>query len=144
MKRLRSLGLLLLLATVAATSASAAEHEEEGPEAAALAAARAWLEGIDAGEYGESWDEACEYFRGAVTRETWESTLDGVREPLGETTSREVRSKQHTTSLPGAPDGEYVVLQFDAVFEHKAAAIETVTMMREEDGAWRTAGYFIK
>jgi hypothetical protein len=42
------------------------------------------------------------------------------------------------------PDGEYVVFQFNTSFEQKAAAVETVTAMREKDGTWHVAGYFIK
>jgi len=45
---------------------------------------------------------------------------------------------------PGAPDGEYVVLQYHASCEHKAAAVETVTATREPDGAWRVVGYFVR
>jgi hypothetical protein len=45
--------------------------------------------------------------------------------------------------LPGAPEGEYVVIQYETQFEHKAGAIETVTPLREKDGSWRVSGYFI-
>ncbi len=48
------------------------------------------------------------------------------------------------SSLPGAPDGNYVVIQFKTTFEHKAQAVETVTPMLENDGVWRVTGYFIK
>ena len=48
------------------------------------------------------------------------------------------------TELPGAPDGEYVVFQFDTQFERKRAAVETVTPMRDPDGSWRVSGYFIR
>jgi hypothetical protein len=47
-------------------------------------------------------------------------------------------------SLPGAPDGEYVVIQFATSFENKKSAIETVTPMLDSDGEWRVSGYFIK
>ena len=50
----------------------------------------------------------------------------------------------YKTSVPGAPDGEYVVIQFQTIFEHKASAIETVTPSKEKDGAWRVSGYYIK
>jgi hypothetical protein len=46
--------------------------------------------------------------------------------------------------IPGAPDGEDVILQLNTVFEEKAQAIETVTAKREPDGTWKVAGYFIK
>jgi hypothetical protein len=112
--------------------------------AMALAAADAWLQGIDAGRYAESWDEAAALFRGAVTQEQWEQALRGVRGPLGKLASRKVRSAHCARSLPGAPDGEYVVIQYDAAYENKREAVETVTPMREKDGAWRVSGYFVK
>ena len=37
-----------------------------------------------------------------------------------------------------------MVIQFDAQFENKAAAIETVTPMKDKDGTWRVSGYYIK
>jgi hypothetical protein len=46
--------------------------------------------------------------------------------------------------LPGAPDGEYVVIHFHTVFANKADAIETVTPMRGRDGRWRVSGYFVR
>jgi hypothetical protein len=47
-------------------------------------------------------------------------------------------------SLPGAPDGQYVVIKYDTTFANKAAAVETVTPMREADGSWKVSGYFVK
>jgi hypothetical protein len=46
--------------------------------------------------------------------------------------------------LPGAPDGKYVVVQFDTSFQRKKSALETVTPMMEKDGKWRVSGYYIK
>ncbi len=39
--------------------------------------------------------------------------------------------KKHSTSLPGAPDGEYVVIEFITSFSNKKSAIETVTPKME-------------
>ena len=47
-------------------------------------------------------------------------------------------------SLPGAPDGKYVVIQYDTVFENKSSAVETIIPMADPDGAWRVSGYFIR
>lgn len=55
-----------------------------------------------------------------------------------------MKSARYRTSVPGAPDGEYVVVQFKTSFDKKAKAIETVTPMKDPDGQWRVAGYFIK
>ncbi len=116
----------------------------KGPEDAAQAAAESWLKLVDAGQFGESWDGAAAVFRGAVAREQWVQAASGARGPLGGLVSRKISSRQYTEQLPGAPDGRYVILQFDAVFENKASAVETVTPMLDEDGVWRVSGYFIK
>jgi hypothetical protein len=70
--------------------------------------------------------------------------MQAFRKPLGRTISRKLKNKTYATSLPGAPDGEYVVIQYQTRFEHKASAIETITPMLDEDGKWRVSGYFIK
>ena len=40
--------------------------------------------------------------------------------------------------------GEYVVIQFNTVFDNKQSAVETVTSVLDKDGKWKVAGYFIK
>jgi hypothetical protein len=110
----------------------------------AQVAAEVWLGLVDAGRYGDSWDEAAALFRGAITRDQWQASAKGARAPFGANQARALKSATYATSLPGAPDGEYVVLQFEASFEHKKQAIETVTPMKDPDGAWRVSGYFIR
>jgi hypothetical protein len=116
-----------------------------GPnEAAGEAAARTWLATVDAGSYAQSWTDAAAAFKKAVDQPTWQKQLDAVRTPLGKVVSRTVSSRKYTKTVPGAPDGDYVVITFDTVFEKKASAVETVTPMKDPDGTWRVSGYFIK
>ena len=70
--------------------------------------------------------------------------MEGMRKPFGKNLSRQLKSAHYRTSLPGAPDGEYVVVQFKASFENKKSAIETVTPMLDKDGKWRVSGYYMK
>ncbi len=116
------------------------------PDAAteAVSAAEQWLELVDDGKYGGSWDAAADYLRKAVGRDALAKQLQAARKPLGKVKSRKVMSARCVTSLPGAPDGEYVVIQFEAVFENKKHAVETVTPMKGKDGKWRVSGYYIK
>ena len=58
--------------------------------------------------------------------------------------SRAVSKSKYTESLPGAPDGKYVVVEFTTSFEQKKSGAETAIMSLEKDGAWRAVGYFIK
>jgi hypothetical protein len=130
------IGLILSAATVMA--------ERSDKEKTAIASAEKWLKIVDKGKYIESWDEASEYFKQAVTREQWEQAVKAVRQPLGKLIVRKVKSATYTSSLPGAPDGQYVVIQFNTSFENKKAAIETVTPMLDKDSKWRVSGYYIK
>jgi len=114
------------------------------PEAAAETSARTWLGLIDTGEYAKSWDAAAKYFRNSMAQSQWVSRISSVRAPLGALKSRRLMSARFERSLPGAPDGEYVIVQFSSSFEHKAEATETVTPMRDPDGQWRVSGYFIR
>ena len=134
-------GAFLIL--TAALLASFVLPAQPKPEEAAGKSAQAWLALIDKGDYAGSWDEASSFFKKAVTKDQWAQAMNGVRAPLGAVASRKLKSAQQTTSLPGAPQGQYVVMQFDASFANKKAAVETVTFMLDQDGQWRAAGYFI-
>lgn len=125
--------------------AHVAEAKKVNPvEHLATEAAEAWLEMVDAEEYAESWTAAASYFKGAVTQAQWLESASAARQPLGRLVSRSLKSADYMTTLPGAPDGQYVVLQYEAVFKNKQHAIETITPMLDEDGQWRVSGYFIK
>jgi len=113
-------------------------------ETAALSAAENWLATVDAGKYAVSWKEAAAFLKNAVKPEQLELSMKATRQPLGKLISRKMLTKSYKTSLPGAPDGEYVVIQFGTSFENKKTAIETVTPMLDKDGKWRVSGYYIK
>jgi hypothetical protein len=113
-------------------------------EQATVMAAEQWLTLVDAGNYAASWQTAAEYFKGAISQEQWQHALQTIRKPLGATIFRKLKTKTYETSLPGAPDGEYVVIQYETSFQNKKSAIETITPMLDKDGWWRVAGYFIK
>lgn len=129
-----------LLCTLSASPLRAQDsniREAQGPT-------EAWLALVDAQSYAESWDTAAANFRNAVPTEKWQAAVRAVRGPLGDLKSRTLKSAKVTATLPAAPDGEYVVFQFDASFAQKAAAVETVTAVREKDGSWHVGGYFIR
>ncbi|OEU52871.1 MAG: hypothetical protein BA871_13930 [Desulfuromonadales bacterium C00003096] len=113
-------------------------------EKAAITAAEQWLSLVDSGKYGKSWKQAAENFRGSVSKVAWRDSMMAARKSLGRLKSRSVLNSDYKTSLPGAPDGEYVIIQFETSFENKQTAVETVTPMLEKDGSWRVCGYYIK
>ena len=131
----------LLLFVLVSGSALVAQAK---PEQLAQQSADAWLALVDSGKYANSWDEAAQLFKQAVSKAQWQSALQSTRDLLGKLLSRKVKSATYAKTLPGAPDGEYVVIQYDSSFEHKQAAVETVTPTLDKDGKWRVSGYYIK
>ncbi len=140
MRNAAAILILILTLCVGLSDASAGAQSKK----AATSAAETWLSLIDAGNYSGSWKEASAYFRGAVSEQTWTSSLEGVRKPLGKLVSRRIVKAEESNTLPGAPDGQYVVMTFKTAFSQKKSAVETVTFMLDSDQVWRAAGYFIK
>jgi hypothetical protein len=136
---------LALLFVLAAVFASPVTHGQQ-PDAVgnAVDAANRWLALSDANNGAATWDQAAPSFRAAVSKEGWSEALKQARQPFGAIKSRKLVSSEFKHSLPGAPDGEYVVIQYDTQFEHKAHAVETVVPMRDQDGSWKVSGYFVK
>jgi opacity protein-like surface antigen len=139
MKRLFAAVALASLASLATVRAA-----DRDAAADATAAARAWLSVVDAGNYGQSWDEAAEPFKHNITKSQWERAVGSVREQTGAMKTRTLESAEPTHHLPGVPDGDYVVIVYHSSFAKAATATETVTPMRDADGQWRVAAYRVK
>ena len=119
-------------------------YTQQKPEQLAQQSAESWLALVDSGKYAESWQESASLFKAHVSKEDWQKMLHASRDPLGTMLSRKFKAATYTKTLPGAPDGEYVVIQYQSSFEHKQSAVETITPMLDKDGQWRVSGYFIK
>lgn len=136
------LSFVLVLSVSLSAFSQAEDHSKD--EKAAVKAAEKWLQIVDKGSYAESWDGTAEYFKGNMTKDGWDAALKGILPAMGKMQSRELVSSRYLKRMPGAPDGEYVMIRFKTSFENKADAIETVTPQKGEDGKWRVCGYFIK
>ena len=140
MRAFRPVTLCILAVGFAAAPASAQDDKIADAEEAALA----WLAIVDEGDYGGSWDEAARFFKGRVPRSRWQDAARAARGPQGALDSRGVRSSQYETELPGAPEGKYVVVQYDSSFANNRSAIETISLVLDGDRGWRVTGYFIR
>jgi hypothetical protein len=141
-KALPALLLMALVCGLLKSAALAADNTVAIKEAAS--AAKAWLKLVDDGDYANSWKQASTLFQHDVSADSWARRVAGVRDPLGPLISRNLVGAQYATSLPGAPDGQYVVIRYSSSFKNKTSAVETVTPMLSKDGIWRVSGYFIK
>ena len=139
MPRISRLVTGLVLAVGVASGLAQDEAEVE-----ARASANRWLALQDGHQYDETWKQADELLRAAVSQDEWSRKWSVTRGPLGQVKSRGVRSAEYTTAMPGAPEGEDVVAEFDTVFENDQTAVENMVMKKQSDGSWRVAGYRIR
>lgn len=103
-----------------------------------------WLELVDTQQYEKSWDESSPIFRTSVTQAKWVEAMQLVRKPFGEADSRKLEAAQAPASLPGLPDGEYLILTFTTKFSASSlSSTETLSLVKE-DGHYRAIGYFIR
>ena len=130
--------LLLLLILTSVSSYASDEKKRDADQAAGK-----WLALIDGQQYRDSWDQAASLFKLQVSVDHWLQSITAARKPLGNMISRKLISATYATSLPGAPDGEYVVLQYQTTFSYKKSAVETVTPMLD-DNHWRVSGYYVR
>lgn len=139
MKRAFAVVAFASLASLATVSAA-----DPDPTAEATAASREWLSVVDAGQYGQSWDDAAALFKQHVSKSQWERAVGDVRKQTGALKTRAFESAQAAHQLHGVPDGDYVVIVYHSSFAEAPVATETVTPMRDADGHWRVAGYRVK
>jgi hypothetical protein len=111
---------------------------------AAQAAAKAWLALVDAGNYDASWDNAALVFRTRVEKPAWGTAVRKTRGPLEPLGPRKLLSATFATTLPNAPRGAYVVIQYETKAAGGLTVVETVTPMKDPDGKWRVSGYYIR
>jgi len=107
-------------------------------------AARSWLAFVDAGNSDSSLATASAGFRAKVTAAVWAQSLASTRTQFGAAVHRVMKGARPVTRLPGSPDGNYIVMQFETDFANKKGAGETVALVHDPDGQWRVTAYFIR
>lgn len=102
-----------------------------------------YLEIIDRQEYEVAWNESSNIIQTGVLMDDFVKSLRAARAPLGAVTSRIVDTIEDPYTPVGAPDGSYTRIIFSSSFKTKNTAHESLTLIEESDGQWRTAGYYI-
>jgi hypothetical protein len=98
--------------------------------------ARQWLTLVDDGDYGRGWQEGGSALRSREGAAAWAARIRAMRAPLGAMASRDLK-------MIDLESLDRVVVTYDSVFAHKAAAVETVTLGFEH-GGWAVTGYTVK
>ncbi|HWR72050.1 MAG TPA: DUF4019 domain-containing protein [Nitrospirota bacterium] len=135
--------IMLLSAMTMMLSSSGAAAQAVGKEHMAVVAAEQWIALIDAGDYSSSWSEASSRFRTDVTQAYWHDTVKQFHKRLGTVVSRTLKTITYPVKLPDVPGGEYAIVRFTTSFQNMNYALETALVVRDTDGQWRMAEYFI-
>lgn len=144
--RARFVGFVLVALLTAGSSGAWAQSAPADASAIADAtqAALIWLAIVDGGQLGQSWEAAAPVLQQALTKEAWSRAVAQARGPLEPFGPRMLRAAQYAATLPNAPPGPYVVLQYRTKVSQGREAIETIVPMLQPDGSWRVSGYYVR
>ena len=106
----------------------------------ALAASKAWVAQIDAGQYDDSYAFGCDAMHDKVPQDRWAEVLKALRTPWGPVLVRKQISHIYKPNGYEGSEGEYMVITYDTSFTRFGPATEVV-VLKWEDGKWLGAGY---
>jgi hypothetical protein len=125
------------------TEAPQADDPHAADEQAAQRQALGFLGYLDQGRYADSYAYTGMLIRAQLDRDAFSTQIQKTRVDTGALQSRELIDSAYTTTLPGAPEGQYVVLHYHTSFANRQDTLETLTLAFAK-GYWRISGYYIK
>ena len=124
-----------------------AEQSGDDPHAADEQAAQrqalGFLGYLDQGRFADSYAYTGMLIRAQLDRDAFSTQIQKTRVGTGALQSRELIDAAYTTTVSGAPEGQYVVLHYHASFANRPEAVETLYLALAK-GYWRVVGYNIK
>jgi hypothetical protein len=125
------------------TGAQQGEDPHAADEVAAERQALGFVGYLDQGRFADSYAYTGMLIRTQLDREAFSTQIQKTRAGTGALQSRDLMDASYSTSVPGAPEGQYVILHYHASFANRPDTVETVTLAFA-NGYWRIAGYYIK
>jgi len=98
---------------------------------------------LDQGRFADSYAYTGMLIRTQLDRDAFSTQIQKTRVDTGALQSRELIDSAYSTTLPGATEGQYVMLHYHASFANRPDTVETVTLTLAK-GYWRVVGYYIK
>jgi Protein of unknown function (DUF4019) len=125
------------------TGAQQAEDPHAADELAAQRQALGFVGYLDQGRFADSYAYTGMLIRAQLDRDAFSTQIQKTRVGTGALQSRELIDAGYTTTVSGAPEGQYVVLHYHANFANRQDAVETLWLSLAK-GYWRVVGYNIK
>lgn len=113
----------LLLASLVMPSGAALLSQ---PQAENLA--RVFLQQLDQGQQDNAWQAMSSLFQVFNDPTKWKTRQQVIRTSYGSLLSRRLISISYRPVFRYSPDGDYVVIQFQSIYQNKADSRETVVL----------------
>jgi Protein of unknown function (DUF4019) len=139
------LGTMMASLFIGSALAASSPYTVVRPDPQAVTVAAKWLSVVDAHNYAEAYAMLPARIRsgGDAMEKHWIGYCRARRTPLGRTLSRKFAKAYFGRTLAGSPDGYYEFLYYNTSFQHKAQAVEGVTLTKES-GQWQVSGYHFR
>jgi len=129
---------LLMVLTLISLPAWAAPTGEQQ----ALASATSFLKLVDTRQYSKAYLSFSKLTQKAATPDAFVNNMKSVQDQIGDPTSRKVLAKNFVHEVPGAPRGDYWIIDYDTNFSKKGPSVERVTAVLEGK-SWKIGGYLL-
>lgn len=100
-----------------------------------------WIGLIDARAFEAAWDQSAALFKKDRDRNMWVTTLYRLRDTISPITRRELMGTTFTRLLRPVSTADAVTFQVVVHFMNETLGVETVVLMKEDDGVYRVASY---
>jgi hypothetical protein len=138
---------LLLLTGCTVQFNAGGDQEQSGrsgsqeEQAEARASAEQVLSQLDRGDWRSAWESSSESLKTSANLSQFVAGVQSTRVAFGTPVSRAAKGFNFTTSIEGAPTGEYAIVFFNTGFSG-AGQVEEQVVLAQEGGRWRLAGYW--
>ncbi len=138
MKKIRIAAAMVLCLLLIATTASAELFS--GP---AVTEAREFAQIIDSRKTEAAYTQASTLLRLSRDQQEWSQTINRSHALLGPVQERTLVAVRSVQTFPKLPDGDYLIVQFNAQTTHKSSAAEVI-LLHQEGSDWLVADYSIR
>ena len=109
----------------------------------AVTAAEHFAQTIDTGDFAVAYSQASPLLRMAQDEHDFITAMERARNLLGPIQQRHLTALRSIGIYPRFPDGDYLIVQFEARTQHKNKAAEVI-LLRQQNGTWLVADYTIR
>ncbi len=136
--KFKSIIFVLVICVYFSSSASAELFSSE-----ALLSAEAFVVEMDKSDFRSAYANAAPILQVMSPQDAWIDQQKLSFQLLGKTIKRQLKTVRSRESYPGLPDGNYLIVCYQAQTEYKSKAIEVV-LLKEQDNVWQVCKYSIR